>query len=102
MELVCQIAYSRTALMHSNGHGPIRMTLDQDVRAASVNGSVAFHDLSDATRLTGGAGILELKYYQTFPPVFQELVAKFSLTAQPISKYRMSVAALGLAQEVTI
>ena len=57
--------------------------------------------------LTGGAAILELKYHHALPAMFQELIGEFSLTARPISKYRMSVAALHLAeaaktQEVTI
>jgi hypothetical protein len=106
LELVCQVSYSRTALLHSNGDGPMRLTLDEDVRAAQSH-ELVFRNLPHSHALTAGSAILELKYYHTPPAVFQELIAEFSLAAQPISKYRMSVAALHIAEaaqakEVTI
>ncbi len=107
LELVCQVAYRRTALVHSNGHGPMRLTLDQDVRASAVSGLPVFRDLSGAQRLTPGQAILELKYYHAVPPMFEELMREFELTAEPISKYRTAVTALRLAgsarvHEVTV
>jgi hypothetical protein len=90
---VCQVMYTRTALVHSNGHGPIRMTLDVGVRAI-VSQELAFHDLGGEPLLTGSNGILELKFYRSRPAVFDELIEKFALIAQPISKYRIAVGAL--------
>ena len=52
--------------------------------------------------LTGDHAILELKYHRTLPRVFEELIDRFQLTAQPISKYRIAAAALhfdGVAAE---
>jgi hypothetical protein len=100
LDVVCQVAYSRTALVQSNGEGPIRLTLDEHVRAERIS-ELAFNVL-DGRPLTGAAAILELKYYHGLPAMFQELIAKFSLVAQPISKYRMSVAALHLAEAAEV
>jgi hypothetical protein len=97
LAVVCQIAYRRTALVHCNGDGPIRLTLDEHIHAEPAS-ELAFHNLPPGNLLTGGAAVLELKYYQALPATFQQLIAEFSLTAQPISKYRMSVAALRLAE----
>jgi hypothetical protein len=97
---VCQVAYTRTALVHSNGHGPIRMTLDAGVRAIPSK-ILAFRDLAGEPLLTGSNGILELKFYRSRPPVFDELIETFALVAQPISKYRIAVGAL-YAREVVV
>src|SRR3954469_2730541 len=97
LKVVCQVAYTRTALVHSNGQGPIRLTLDEHVRALETK-ELAFQILPHTFAVTDGSAILELKYYQSFPTVFQELAAEFSLSAQPISKYRISVATLHLAE----
>jgi hypothetical protein len=97
---VAQVAYTRTALVHSNGHGPIRMTLDVGVRAVQSK-ALAFQELAGAPLLTGSNGILELKFYRSRPPVFDELIETFALIAQPISKYRIAVGAL-YAREVAV
>jgi hypothetical protein len=96
--VVGQVAYDRTALVHTNGHGPIRMTLDRNVRAIASN-DLAFRSLDGEPSLIGGDAILELKFYRALPPVFEELIAKFSLTACPISKYRIAIKHLRLAPD---
>ena len=118
LDVVCQVAYTRTALVHSNGDGPIRLTLDEQVVAqmilpssqverASARVRPAFQDLSGGPRIAEGSAVLELKFYQALPAVFQQLISEFALIQEPISKYRMSIAALHLgqaaqSQEVTI
>jgi hypothetical protein len=94
--VVCQVAYERTALVHSNGHGPIRMTLDRNLRALATN-VLAFRSLAGEPELTAGRGILELKFYFALPPVFEEMIETFGLEASPISKYRIAVKHLELA-----
>lgn len=96
--VVCQVAYDRTALVHSNGHGPIRMTLDRNVRAIATNG-LAFHPLDAEPALTGENAILELKFYRAIPPIFEEMIAEFALSPCPISKYRIAVNHLHLAAQ---
>jgi len=88
-----QVAYTRTALVESNGHGPIRMTLDTGVRGICSR-ELNFRNLSNEPSLTGANGILELKFHRAIPPVFEELIERFSLIAQPISKYRIAIGSL--------
>jgi hypothetical protein len=97
---VCQVAYTRTALVHANGHGPIRMTLDVDLHAIPTR-DLAFRDLAAERSLIGAGGILELKFYHFRPPVFDELIDRFALVAQPISKYRIAIGSL-YATEVAV
>jgi hypothetical protein len=94
--VVCQVAYDRTALVHSNGHGPIRMTLDVNLRAVPTN-DLAFHSMAGEPDLVEGRGILELKFYSAVPPVFEEMIETFGLETFTISKYRIAVKRLGLA-----
>jgi hypothetical protein len=97
---VCQVAYTRTALVHANGQGPIRMTLDAGLRARSTR-DLVFRDLSAEPSLIGSNGILELKFYYFRPPVFEEMIERFALAAQPISKYRIAIGSL-YATEVAV
>lgn len=97
--VVCQVAYERTALVHSNGHGPIRLTLDRNLRAAATR-DLAFRSLAAEPSLSGTDGILELKFYRALPPVFEEMIARFELAAGPISKYRIAIQRLQLASGI--
>jgi hypothetical protein len=92
---VCRVSYTRTALEQTDEHGPARLTLDVDLRAAAAH-EVALEPLPATPDLIGGAAILELKYYRAPPPVFRELMDEFSLAVQPTSKYETSAAALQL------
>lgn len=90
---VCQIAYSRTARVGVADSGPIRMTLDQEVRALPVE-SAAFRPEAGVP-LADGEMILELKFRRTVPAVFQELMETFRLQPQAVSKYRLASAVEG-------
>ena len=46
-----------------------------------------------------GLNIVELKYCIALPAVFKQLVERFALKAQPVSKYRAGLALLGLSPE---
>ena len=95
---VCQVYYVRTARVAMTGSGPIRLTIDQDLRAVPV--SEARFESSDHGRdLTAGQCILELKYRYAMPARFKQLVEQFRLTPQTLSKYRLAVQALGLAPD---
>jgi hypothetical protein len=96
LAVVSQVAYERTALVHSNGHGPIRMTLDRNVRAVAAT-ELAFHSLAGERSLIGSGAILELKFYRAIPPVFEEMISAFALSPRPISKYRIAINHLQLA-----
>lgn len=92
---VCQIGYHRLARVATADTGPIRLTLDEDVRAMDV-ARIEFTGAEGATVLPQ-AVVLELKYRLALPAVFKRLVEEFRLTPQRVSKYRSAVDALGLA-----
>ena len=92
---VCQIAYSRTARVAMTQYGPIRLTLDENLRAVPVN-RLVFCGSKDQTPLLEHGVILELKFRFAVPTLFKLLVEEFALNPRPISKYRLAVTALGL------
>jgi len=97
---VCQISYRRTARVAMTRYGPIRLTLDDDTRALGTNGLV-FDGDNEGRRLSEGQIIIELKYRCEMPVLFKLLVEEFALNPQPISKYRLAAAALGLVTATT-
>jgi len=98
---VAQISYRRTARVTRTSHGPIRLTLDDNLRAIA-GGDFSFNYTSEATRLLENRIILELKFRHTIPVLFKLLVEEFALNAVPISKYRLAVIALGLTPSSTV
>ena len=95
---ICEIAYRRTARVSMTGAGPIRLTLDEDIRAVAAN-RLAFNGAHEGQLLSASHIILELKYRLEMPAPFKELVEEFQLKSQPISKYRLAAVALGLVTE---
>lgn len=95
---VCRISYERTARMATTANGPIRLTLDDGMRAAPAAG-LRFDPGVEHLAIGGGHIVLELKFRQELPTLFQEMMARFELVPQPASKYRMAGAALGLGIE---
>jgi SPX domain protein involved in polyphosphate accumulation len=95
---VCQITYRRTARVSITNYGPIRLTLDQDVKTVPLLG-MAFENGAEATRLSGEQIIVEMKYRVNMPASFKDLVERFGLNAKRVSKYRLAVVALGLVRE---
>lgn len=100
---VCRISYQRVARVGQTETGPCRLTLDHDVHAAACsealfsNGSPAE---SPASRplLREKPYILELKYRYALPMLFRQLLVEFAPLPQRLSKYRLAVATLGLAE----
>lgn len=90
---ICELSYSRTARFARTAEGPVRLTLDQDIRVLPAA----------APRFSGNGGalvvdgqmILELKYRQHAPAIFKRLVEEFGLEPQRASKYRLGMTALG-------
>jgi hypothetical protein len=91
---VCQVVYVRTARVGQSPDGALRLTIDEEVRTAAVD-TIAFTN-APGVEVVGGHAILELKYRGTIPPLFDQMVSEFDLHPQLMSKYRMSVRALGL------
>jgi len=93
---VCQIAYMRTARVSMTENGPIRLTLDDDLRALPAGGYI-FNHSDPGVRLLEDHIILELKYRFDTPSLFKELAEEFALNPQAVSKYRIAAIAMGLA-----
>jgi hypothetical protein len=91
---VCQIAYQRTARVAMTEFGPIRLTLDESLRALPVD-RVQF-SAAEGQGILEDRVILELKFRHGLPALFKYLVEEFALTPKPFSKYRLAVAQLGM------
>ena len=91
---VCQIAYHRTARVAMTDLGPIRLTLDENVRAMPAAG-LLFSEAQGELILKDQI-ILELKFRYSMPAQFKYLVEEFALNARPFSKYRQAATALEL------
>ncbi|HXA49985.1 MAG TPA: polyphosphate polymerase domain-containing protein [Candidatus Acidoferrum sp.] len=94
MSPLCQISYQRTALVAESDAGPIRLTVDDGLCASRV-AVAAFPPLAGGVPLLNSQSILEMKFRMVMPAVFQEMVEVFGLAAQPVSKYRLAIPALG-------
>jgi hypothetical protein len=95
---ICRISYHRTARVALGACGPVRLTLDDDIRALGTSG-VAFNGGNPGELLSGNRIIIELKYRLEMPVLFKQLVEAFALNPQPISKYRLAAVALGYVKE---
>ncbi len=94
---VCQVAYNRVARLASTPYGFARLTMDEHLEAWPTRRR-EFQDGSSQPVLEDKV-ILELKYRVGMPAVFKALVEEFGLQPAPVSKYRLSMAALGLASD---
>lgn len=94
MAPACQISYHRTARVAMTRHGPIRLTLDENL-CATPAGKLSFSE-KEGRLLSPDRVILELKFRYEMPFLFKLLAEEFALNPQPVSKYRLAVTALGL------
>ena len=92
LSAVAQITYNRTARIGHTEYGPIRLTVDNELRAAAVGGAsfVALEHTRPVTEFT----IIEMKYRAGMPAIFKQLVEEFALQAERCSKYRLATEAL--------
>ena len=95
---ICQVSYVRTARVTRNAFGPVRLTLDEDLRVQPAN-AFRFRDARDGVSMTGGLVVVEMKFRLEMPAALQELVEEFGLVQQPVSKYRLAAGILGYAAE---
>lgn len=99
LQPVCQVTYIRTARESAAPEGVARLTLDSALEAVASN--VFSFDPRPATPLLTDVMILELKYRQSLPAVFKDLVETFKLRPQRSSKYRVAADTLGLVVPAT-
>jgi len=93
---VCQIAYRRLARVTETGSGPLRLTVDQEMRAHRID-HLRFEHGAPGILLSEKQPILELKFRQAMPELFAQLIEEFHLSPATVSKYRLAAAALGIS-----
>lgn len=96
MNPACQISYSRTALVKETGAGLIRLTLDEDLRAARVS-QPEYRAVAGGRLFLRDRAILEMKFRLATPALFKQIMEEFRLRSQPVSKYSLAVNGLGCA-----
>ena len=97
---VCQIDYKRNARVSMTDHGPIRLTIDVDVHALTVNGLGFVGDKGKS--ILEHQAIVELKYRCQMPVLFKLLIEEFALSTQALSKYRLAASTLGLVSPAAL
>lgn len=97
LQPVCEISYDRTARVRMSDCGPLRLTLDTNLRATEIK-KIRFTDAVNI-EIAPGAAILEMKYRVHVPPLFKQLIEEFGLASRSHSKYRSAIRGLGLVSE---
>jgi hypothetical protein len=87
-----QLSYDRVARVSPGPSGPVRMTIDRNLRALPL-ADFAFLPPIGLSFLED-ACIVEVKYQVALPAVFREMAAAFGLEVQNVSKFRAALRAL--------
>ncbi len=86
----CQISYRRTAFLGTSAEGPLRLTLDRQIRGQlTTMWEVGIGP--DAIDLLPNTVVLELKFRTTMPILFRRLVESCHLNPTGVSKYRRCI-----------
>lgn len=94
---VCEIRYERVARVLATPYGLARFTVDRHIGAAAID-TPRFTTESGVV-VAPGQAVIELKYRFVMPALFKAAVEEFKIAPGRLSKYRLAVSALGLAQE---
>lgn len=88
---VCQVTYQRFACIGTSSNGPLRLTIDSQLHCQAANDwSVPAQPLL-SNPLLKNQQILELKFHETLPDLFRDLIHDQRLNIATYSKYRQSV-----------
>ena len=90
---VCQVTYQRLACVGTSPFGPLRLTLDSDLRFQRTDTWVVPSQALTSDCLLPDQQILELKFRETIPNSFRDLIRDQRLVEGTFSKYRESVEA---------
>jgi hypothetical protein len=99
LQPTCGITYQRQAFFGANAEGPLRLTLDRNVRTRLAN-QWQVAPVTDGVPMLTGQVLLELKFRKHLPAVFKGLMQDFGLTPASLSKYRLAVQSLGAAPQI--
>lgn len=93
LQPVCQVTYQRFATIGTSTNGPIRLTIDSNLRCQPTSDWSIPNQPLAGDLLLSDQQILELKFHETIPSAFRDLIQKCGLTFTSFSKYRQSVEA---------
>jgi len=96
LEPSCLISYERQAFFGHNTEGPLRLTLDRNVRSRPAQ-EWNVVPVIDGPLMLPDQVLLELKYRRQMPALFKALMQDFGLNPGPLSKYRLAVQSSGRA-----
>ena len=100
LHVKAQVWYHRTARVGVTAYGTFRLTIDDQIEAASAS-DLTFV-ASRGVEVLRREVIVELKFRHEMPALFKQFVEEFSLTPRTISKYRVAMTALGEAEESVV
>lgn len=93
LQPVCQVTYERRAWIGLSSDGPIRLTLDRDLRAGAAREWQVPGSPLLGPSLLGKRRIVEFKFPETLPASFRRLLQELTLETAAYSKYRTCVEA---------
>jgi len=96
---ICHVTYDRVAHVGESAEGPLRLTLDRRIMC-SPSREWRLAEAAAALPLLTSHVVLELKYRSALPTLFKQLIRDFQLQPRSTSKYRLSVEAWRLQQQV--
>lgn len=99
LQPACQVEYVRSAFAGSCGDGPLRVTLDRNVRGMLAS-DWHFLVMDSARALLVDQVIVEFKFHTTMPATLRELVEQMRLEPAKVSKYRLCREAWGVPPQV--
>ncbi|WP_437205227.1 polyphosphate polymerase domain-containing protein [Planctomicrobium sp. SH664] len=83
----CQLVYLRKAYFRSDTDGPLRLTLDREIRG-QLTSDWCLAPLEAPRLILPGEVVLELKFRDHLPQPFKQLVHDLQLSSTGVSKYR--------------
>ena len=86
---VCQVSYHRHARVGTGAHGPVRLTLDNTIRALPTAGLRFVSD--PGWHVLESQAIVEMKFRVDMPAVFKQLAETFRIQPTAVSKYRLAM-----------
>jgi hypothetical protein len=95
LDPLIQMSYARVARVGMAGAGPIRMTVDTDLRVLPMPDRAFIPGVGFP--LIDGHCIVELKYRLDLPALFKQLVETFKIESSAVSKYRLGLSVLDYA-----
>jgi hypothetical protein len=87
-----RVAYTRTAFFGESPEGPMRLTIDRDLRGEPAAGW-APEDFTGGKELLPGRAVVEMKYAAVLPGLFRDLLGRLPASLGAASKYRLCMAA---------